>query len=64
MFLLCSGCFFVGFIFPGKILQLLCILPFDTLCLFDGLSESVLCVFVKLCPVCFLVVGESPSVLL
>ena len=31
----------------------------------DGLSESdVLCVFCELCPVSFLVVGESPSVLL
>ena len=29
-----------------------------------GLSESGLCVFRKLCPVSFLVVGESPSVLL
>ena len=29
-----------------------------------GLSESVLCVFRELCPVGFLVVGESPSVLL
>ena len=29
-----------------------------------GLSESGLCVFRELCPVSFLVVGESPSVLL
>ena len=29
-----------------------------------GLSESGLCVFCKLCPVCFLVVGKGPSVLL
>ena len=29
-----------------------------------GLSESRLCVFCKLCPVCFLVVGKGPSVLL
>ena len=29
-----------------------------------GLSESGLCVFYKLCPVCFLVVGNGPSVLL
>ena len=29
-----------------------------------GLSESGLCVFCKLCPVCFLVVGNGPSVLL
>ena len=31
---------------------------------YDGLSESGLCVFRELCPVSFLVVGESPSVLL
>ena len=31
---------------------------------YGGLSKSGLCVFCKLCPVCFLVVGESPSVLL
>ena len=30
---------------------------------YDGLSESGLCVFCKLCPVCFLVVGKGPSVL-
>ena len=29
-----------------------------------GLSESGLCVFCKLCPVCVLVVGKGPSVLL
>ena len=29
-----------------------------------GLSVSGLCVFRELCPVSFLVVGESPSVLL
>ena len=29
-----------------------------------GLSESGLCVFCKLCLVCFLVVGNGPSVLL
>ena len=28
---------------------------------YDGLSESGLCVFCKLCPVCFLVVGKGPS---
>ena len=28
------------------------------------LSEIGLCVFCKLCPVCFLVVGKGPSVLL
>ena len=31
---------------------------------FGGVSESGLCVFCKLCPVCFLVVGKGPSVLL
>ena len=31
---------------------------------YDRLSESVLWVFRELCPVSFLVVGESPSVLL
>ena len=28
---------------------------------YGGLSEIGLCVFRELCPVCFLVVGESPS---
>ena len=31
---------------------------------YGGLRESGLCVFCKLCPVCFLVVGKGPSVLL
>ena len=31
---------------------------------YGGLGESGLCVFCELCPVCFLVVGESPSDLL
>ena len=31
---------------------------------YGGLSESGLCVFCKLCPVCFLVVGKGPSILL
>ena len=31
---------------------------------YSGLSESGLCVFRELCPVSFLVVGESTSVLL
>ena len=31
---------------------------------YSGLSESGLCVFRELCSVSFLVVGESPSVLL
>ena len=30
---------------------------------YGGVSESGLCVFCKLCPVCFLVVGKGPSVL-
>ena len=29
---------------------------------YGGLSESGLCVFSELCPVSFLIVGESPSV--
>ena len=31
---------------------------------YADLSESGLCFFRELCPLCFLVVGESPSVLL
>ena len=31
---------------------------------YGGLSESGLCVFRELCPVSFLAVGDSPSVLL
>ena len=31
---------------------------------YGGLSESGLCVFFKLCPICFLVVGKGLSVLL
>ena len=31
---------------------------------YGGLSQSGLCIFRKLCPVSFLVVGECPSVLL
>ena len=31
---------------------------------YGGPSETGLCVFCKLCPVCFLVVGKGPSVLL
>ena len=31
---------------------------------YGGLSESGICVFHELCPVSFLIVGESPSVLL
>ena len=54
----------------GKRLQLLCILTFGNYVGsvyvggYGGLSESGLCVFRELCPVSFLVVGESPSVLL
>ena len=50
------------------------ILPFVMLCLsaismmfgsvYVGLSESGLCVFCKLCPVCILVVDKGPLVLL
>ena len=31
---------------------------------YGDLSESGLCVFCKLCPVCFLLVGKGPSALL
>ena len=31
---------------------------------YGDLSESGLCVYLELCPVSFLLVGESPSVLL
>ena len=31
---------------------------------YSGQCESGVCVFCKLCPVCFLVVGKGPSVLL
>ena len=31
---------------------------------YGGLSESGICVFCKLCPACFLIVGKGPSVLL
>ena len=63
----------------GKSLKLLCIFPFDMLCLsaismmfvkksigsmYGGLSESGLYVFRELCPVSFFVFGKSPSVLL
>ena len=61
----------------GKSLQLLCILPLWYVVYdvcensvgsvyvggYGGLSESGLCVFCKLCPVCFFVVGKGPSVL-
>ena len=62
-------------IWLGKSLQLLCILPFDRLCLsvismmfvknhVGSVYIAGYGVFCKLCPVSFLVVGESPSVLL
>ena len=60
--------------------KLLCSLPFGMLrlsaismmfvnimlevCMMVGMTESGLCVFRELCPVGFLVVGESPCVLL
>ena len=58
---------------------MLCILPFDMLCLsaismmfvkksvgsvYGGVRESGLCVFRELCQVSCLVVGKGPSVLL
>ena len=72
-------CMILHTMWSGKNLQLLSILPFGMLCLsaismmvkkkyvgkeYGGLSESGLCVFRELCPVSFLVVGETPSVLL
>ena len=58
----------------GKSLQLLCILPFGMFCLsaISMMFVKILlaaCMLVsmvvcKLCPVCFLVVGKGPSVLL
>ena len=73
-------CVILHSMWSGKSLQFLCILPFGMLCLsaisvilykkmlalcgYGGLSESGLCVFTELCPICFLVVGESLSVLL
>ena len=67
-------CVILHTMWSGKSLQLLCFLPFGILCLsairlimlanYGGLSERGLCVFRELCPVSFLVVGESPSVLL
>ena len=57
-------CVILHTMWSGKSLQLLCILPFGNVGGYGGLSESGLCVFRELCPVSFLVVGESPSVLL
>ena len=70
-------CVILHTIWSGKSLQLLCILPFGMLCLsvisrsknfvgsvYVGLNESGLCVFRELCPVSFLVVAESLTVLL
>ena len=56
----------------GKSLQLLCILLFGMFChQYDVCENSVGSVYVRgygglseLCPVCFLVVGKGPSVLL
>ena len=71
-------CVIIHVMWSVKSMQLLCILPIGLLCLsaismmvkknyvgwYCGLSKSGLCVFRKLCLVSFLVVGESPSVLL
>ena len=72
-------CVMLHTMWSGKSLQLLCLLPFWYVVLvchqydvckkyvgsvYVGLSESGLCVFRELCPVSFLVVGESLSVLL
>ena len=71
-------CVILHTMWSGKSLNLLCILTFGIVCLsaisimlkndvgsvYGGLSESGLCVFRELCPPSFLVVGESPSVLL
>ena len=68
-------CVILYTMWSGKSLQLLCIWPFDMLCLsaismmlvdsvYVGLREIGLCVFRELGPISFLVVGESPSVLL
>ena len=66
---------YVVSMWSGKGLQLLCILPVGMLCLsaiimMFGNIMLVVCmlvgmvVFRELCPVSYLVVGESPSVLL
>ena len=72
-------CLILHTMWSGKSLQLMCILSFGILCLSDvcenyigsvyvggycRLSESGPCVFGKLCPVGFLVVCKSLSVLL
>ena len=71
-------CVILHTMWSSKSLQLLCILSFGMLCLssismmfgsvyvsrYGGVSESGLCVFRELCPVGFLAVGESLSVLL
>ena len=70
--LMLSLCDIVHTMWSGKSLQLLRILPFGMLCLSaiimmfvkNYVGESGLCVFCKLCPVSFLVVGKGPSVLL
>ena len=62
-------CVILHTMFSGKRLQLLCILPFVCLSAIRKLMLAVcilvgICVFRELCPVSFLVIGESPSVLL
>ena len=66
-------CVILHNMWSGKIMQLLCILPFGMVCLsaismmfaknyvggYDGLSENGLCIFRELCPGSFLVVSES-----
>ena len=56
-------CVILHTMWSGKSLQLLCILPHGMLCL-SGISIMFVTKFRELCPVGFLVVGESPSVLL
>ena len=71
-------CVILHTMFLGKSLQLLCILPFGVLCLsaismmFKKIGwqcvwwseRKLTSVFCELCPVSFLIVGESLSVLL
>ena len=53
----CRCCMFVSYVHPVAALSVY-------VGGYGGLSESGLCAFRELCPVSFLVVGESPSVLL
>ena len=63
-------CVILHTMWSGKNLQLLCILPFGMLCLsvtsimFVKIMLAVCMLVCDLCPVGFLVVGESPLVLL